>query len=98
MTRPDPPPDPWDADLSVILNCAENIGPWLFIWTARTEPDPSARICASNAIDSIDAMLYALHRVRARLVSETRQADDRAAERADELLARIREGSGHAPG
>ena len=84
-------PDRWDADLSVVLGCAENIGPWLAIWTARTEPDASARTCASNAIASIDAMLCALHRIRARLISETRQADDRAMDRADELLARLRE-------
>jgi hypothetical protein len=84
--------DRWDADLSVVLGCAENIGPWLSIWTARTEPDPSARTCAGNAIDSIDAMLYALHRIRARLVTETRQADDQAAARVDALLARMRDG------
>ena len=87
-------PDPWDRDLSVILGCAENIGPWLAIWEARTEPDPSARTCASNAIDSIDAMTYALQRIRARLVSETRQADGQAAERVDALLARLRQERG----
>lgn len=80
-----------DAALSVIHGSADSLGPWLAIWSARTEPDAHARRCASDAIDAIDAALGALHRVRARLVGEVRQADDRAADRADELLARLRD-------
>jgi hypothetical protein len=80
-----------DAALSVIHSSADSLGPWLAIWSARTEPDAHARRCASDAIDAIDATLCALHRIRARLISETRQADDRAMDRAGELLARLRE-------
>ena len=95
MTRPDrppPPDDPWDADLSVIRSSVDDLGAWLAIWTARTEPDAHARRCASSSVDAIDAALAGLHRIRARLISETRQADDATAIRVDALLARIREG------
>jgi hypothetical protein len=62
-------------------------------WAARddTRPEPGARRAANTAMDAIGHMLAGLHQLRARLVSETRQADDLAAERADALLARLRE-------
>ncbi|MGH3160371.1 MAG: hypothetical protein ACRDOC_00670 [Streptosporangiaceae bacterium] len=90
MARPEP--GPWDADLSVLHTAVDNLGPWLFIWQARHEPDAHARRCASDAIDAIDTALHHLHSIRARLITETRQADDQAAARADELLARMRDG------
>jgi hypothetical protein len=80
-----------DADLSVIRDSAESIPVWLAIWQARAEPDAHARRCASDAISAADQALASLHRVRAWLVSSTRQADDQAAARTDELLARLRE-------
>jgi hypothetical protein len=80
-----------DADLSVIHDSVDSLGPWLAIWEHRAEPDAHARRCASDAIAAIDAALAALHRIRARLITETRQADDQAADRADRLLARLRE-------
>jgi hypothetical protein len=83
-------PDPWDSDLSVIRDSAESIPVWAAIWQARTEPDAHARRCAADAIGAADAALAALHRIRARLVTETRQADDEAADRVDRLLARLR--------
>jgi hypothetical protein len=89
---PGPAPDPWDADLSVIRSSVDDLGAWIAIWEARAEPDAHARRCASDAIDAIDAALAALHRTRARLVGEVRQADDATAVRADELLARMRDG------
>ena len=64
---------------------------WTGIWEARREPDAFARRCASDAIGAIDAALAALHRTRARLITETRQADDATAARADALLARTRD-------
>jgi hypothetical protein len=88
----DKSPDPWDGDLAVIRDSAESIPVWVGIWSARGEPDAHARRCASDAIDAIDAALYALHRTRARLVGQVRQADDATAERVDRLLARMREG------
>ena len=73
-----------------------NLGPWRAIWDTRHEPDAFARRCASDAIGAIDTALAALHRIRARLITETRQADDQSAARADELLARTRDGPRHA--
>ena len=90
MTRPDP--GSWDADLSKALTAVEGIGGRLAIWEARTEPDAHARRCASDAIAAIDTAIGALYRIRARLITEARQADDAALARADELLARVREG------
>jgi hypothetical protein len=88
------PPDPWDADLSALSTTVDNLGPWLAIWAARREPDAHARRCANDAMDSIDAALAALHRIRGELVGQVRAADDQSAERADALLAaRTRDGS-----
>ena len=92
MTRADRPPDLWDAALSAIRSSVDDLGAWLAIWAARTEPDAHARRCASDAIDAADAMLAGLHGIRARLIGEIRQADDATAARADALLARMRAG------
>ena len=81
------PPDPWDAALSAIRSSVDDLGVWLVVWSARTEPDAHARRCASDAIDALDAALAELHGIRARLISEVRQADDRAAARVDAMLA-----------
>jgi hypothetical protein len=70
----------------------DNLGPWLAIWQARTEPDAHARRCAADAVNSIDTALAELHGIRAELVTQLRQADDQAAARADALLARTRDG------
>ena len=86
--RPSPPGPDLDADLSVILDRAESIPAWVAIWQARTEPDAHARRCASDAIAAADELLAATHRIRARLVTEVRRADDETAVRVDELLAR----------
>jgi hypothetical protein len=88
------PPDPWDAGLSAIRTAADSLGPWLAIWQARHEPDAHARRCASDALGAIDAALAGLYGIRARLVGETRRADDETAARADELLAQTRDGPG----
>ena len=50
---------------------------------------PAAR---RSAVNAVDAMLQALHAIRARLISEIRASDDASAARADALLARGREG------
>jgi hypothetical protein len=85
-------PDPWDVDLSAVQNAVDYLGVGLAIWSYRREPDAHARRAAADTIGEIDAALAALYRVRARLVTEVRRADDEAAARADELLARTREG------
>ena len=87
--RPNPPPGPdYDADVSIARNGVDDLGVGLAIWSYRREPDADARRAASDAVKAIDETLAALYRVRARLVTETREADDRTAARADELLAR----------
>lgn len=90
MTRPDP--DPWHDPLSAVRSRLDDLGGYLPVWSARTEPDAHARRCANDAMDAIDSIQAELHRIRARLITETRQADDDTAARADALLARIREG------
>jgi hypothetical protein len=90
---PDSPgPDAYDADLSAAREAVDDLGVGLAVWSYRREPDPPARRAASDAIGAIDAALAALHRIRARLITETRRADDEAAVRVDELLARRRDG------
>jgi hypothetical protein len=68
------------------------LGVALAQWMARDDsrPQPEVRQAANTAMDSIDAMLAELHQLRARLAGEIRQSDDLAAERADQLLARLR--------
>ena len=44
------------------------------------------RQATNTAIDAIDTLLRELHQMRARLVSEVRQADDIAMERSAALL------------
>ena len=65
-------------------------------WMARddTKAQPEIRRAANTAIDTIDNMLRELYELRARLVTETRQADDAAAARVDELLRQCREERG----
>jgi hypothetical protein len=69
------------------------LGVALAQWMARddTKAQPAIRQAANTAMDATDAMLAELHQLRARLVSEIRESDDLAAERADALLARLRE-------
>jgi hypothetical protein len=91
---PDSPGLDVDADLSAIRTAVEGLGIWLAIWETRREPDARARRAAAYAIAATDVALAATHRIRARLVTETGQADREAAARADELLANTRDGPG----
>ena len=90
MTRG--PTGSWDPAVSAVRSRVDDLGAWLAIWSARTEPDAHARRCASSAVDAIDATLAGLHGIRARLIGEIRASDDETAVRADALLARMREG------
>jgi hypothetical protein len=92
VTDRPPGPDPYDADLSAAREAVDDLGVGLVVWSYRHEPDAHARRAASDAVDAIDAAIAALHRIRARLVTETRRADDETAVRVDELLARRRDG------
>jgi hypothetical protein len=82
------PQDAYDAPLSALREHVDDLGVWLAIWEARREPDAHARRCANEAADAIDAMLWDLHQIRARLVGEIRASDDASMARADELLRR----------
>ena len=81
---------PYDGPLSVLRNRVDDLGTWLAVWEARSEPDAHARRCASQAVDAIDAMLGQLYLVRGWLTCEIRASDDASAARADELLERLR--------
>jgi len=81
------PRDGYDSALSAIRNNVENLGVWIAIWEVRSEPDSHARRCANDAVDAVDAMLQALHKIRQKLISEVRVSDDQAAARVDALLA-----------
>jgi hypothetical protein len=85
-------PDLFDADYSVARDRVDDLGVGLAVWSYRREPDAHARRAASDAVDAIDAALAALHRIRATLIGEIREADDRTAARADQLLAKTRDG------
>jgi hypothetical protein len=87
-------PDAYDANLLTLRSAAEDVAVRVFIWTARREPDALARKAVSDAIAAADKAIAALHSIRARLVTEARRSDDEAAARADELLARPRDGGG----
>jgi hypothetical protein len=80
--------DAYDPLLSSFRRRVKVLSTLLGIWSCRAEPDASARLCASDAIGAIDAMLADPHLIRERLVSEIRAADDASAARADELLRR----------
>ncbi|MGH3162568.1 MAG: hypothetical protein ACRDOC_11825 [Streptosporangiaceae bacterium] len=90
MTQPDP--GPFDADLSTAREGVEDTAVRVFSWSARNEPDPVARRAASDAIAAADRVIGAMHRIRAELITQTRQADDASMARAGQLLARGREG------
>jgi hypothetical protein len=71
------------------------LGVALAQWATRddTKPQTGVREAANTAIETIDAMLADLHRARAQLVTEIRDADDATMRRVDELLARGQDGS-----
>ena len=86
--NPPPGPDQWDADLSAAREAVDDLGVGLAVWSYRREPDAHARRAANDALDAADDLLAATHRIRARLVTEVRRADDETAVRVDALLAR----------
>jgi hypothetical protein len=92
MMNPDTEPEEAGAELPAIRGALDTLGRSLAAWAARrepAEPDAAARHAASAAIDALDAALAALHRTRARLITEIRIADAATDARADALLARL---------
>ena len=69
------------------------LGVALAQWMARddTRPQPEVRRAANTAMDAIDAMLAELHQLRSQLLGQIKVSDKLAADRADALLARLRE-------
>jgi hypothetical protein len=60
----------------------------LVVWESRdgTKPQPGVRQAANVAVDSIDALLRELYRMRVELGSQIRVSDDTSAARVDALL------------
>ncbi len=77
------------ADARALRKTVGNLSLKLAIWSARddSKPDAHARRSANDAMDAIDAALAELHRVRAALADEMREADDATAARVDAILA-----------
>jgi hypothetical protein len=78
------------ADATAALQChAADISVYAALWSMRddSEPCPSARRAANDAMDAIDAALAELYALRSRLVADIRASDDAAAARVDALLA-----------
>jgi len=61
----------------------------LALWSTRDDSarQPGVREAANTAVEAIDALVHELHRVRQRLVTETRAADDANARRLDAMLS-----------
>jgi hypothetical protein len=82
----DTPDDP----RQVLRGHLDELGAALSIWATRddSKAQPAVTRAGHQVVDSIDAMLSELHRLRSQLVSEVRQHSDAAAARVDELLER----------
>ena len=90
------PPAPGLIDVRARLDDhVDMLGVSLAWWAGRdtARDKAAARRAANTAMAAVDAMLAELHRARARLVSEIRQADDATAARVDALLAQRRAGA-----
>ena len=79
--------DPYNTPLSALRSRVDDLAVSLAIWCDRSEPGAHARRGANDAMDAVDAAIGHLHKVRRELVADIREADDRAAARADALLA-----------
>ncbi len=60
----------------------------LIVWAGLddTKPQAGVRRAANVAMDSVDALLHELYRMRAELIGQIRVSDDANAERVDALL------------
>jgi hypothetical protein len=64
---------------SEINALAEELSYWTVVWSQRgdaSKPQARERAAGGTAVDTIDAMLAKLHRLRSGLVGELRQHDD----------------------
>ncbi len=90
-TVPIPPP-PDLIDCAQLREHVDTLALALARWAYRDESkaQPEVRQAANVAVESIDAALWQLHRIRGRLVDQIRRSDDAAAARVDQLLAECR--------
>ena len=74
---------------------AAALGAALALWATRDDSraQPEVSQAGHAAIDAIDAILAGLHLARQQLIGEIRDHQDAAMARADELLARYRDGA-----
>jgi hypothetical protein len=82
-----PIPDPAAARLAADTAA---LGAALATWAGRDDSRPQAGVRRA-ANDAIDAMISELYSLRGRLAGQIRVSDDLAAERADAMLARLRD-------
>lgn len=90
---PQPPGAAYADSTSIILDLSGDVAAFTAIWAMRddSKADANARRAASDAMDAIDRMTRELYRLRERLVSDIRAADDASAARVDAMLAARRE-------
>lgn len=81
VERPDP--------IGPIRGHVENLSAAHAHWSGRddSKAQPAVRQAANVAMDSIDALLFELHRLRCALMTEIRISDDIASARVDALLS-----------
>jgi hypothetical protein len=80
-------------DCAALREHVEALSGALAHWAYRdnSKAQPEVRQAANVAVESIDAALAELHRIRGRLASQMRQSDDAAMRRTEALLNKIRE-------
>jgi hypothetical protein len=71
-----------------IRDHVEDLSVALAHWSERddTKAQPAVRRAATTAVESIDAVLVKLYRLRSELIGQVRASDDASAARVDALL------------
>lgn len=79
-------------DCGALREHVETLTVMLACWGLRDDSlaQPEVRQAANSAVESIDAALATLHRIRNRLVGEIHESDDATMRRSGELLEQIR--------
>ena len=75
-------------NINALQSHVDRLDDALVLWEDRddTKPQPGVRQAANVAVDSIDALLRELYRMRTELVGQIRISDDISAARVDALL------------
>lgn len=79
-------------DCAALREHVELLSVSLAWWADRddSKAQPQVRQAANTAVESIDAALRTLHRMREQLVGQIRESDDASMRRAGELLNGLR--------